>query len=86
MVQQYLVKFVVNILVVAENCKGRFKMIVQPHKNHEYFPPRTLPGAWTVYKTQHFLGEDILLSRANVPHGLFTGGCGHYMHADCWTG
>ncbi|XP_064402875.1 E3 ubiquitin-protein ligase UBR2-like isoform X2 [Halichondria panicea] len=32
------------------------------------------------------IGEDFLLSRANVPHGLFTGGCGHYMHADCWTG
>eukprot|EP00731_Ephydatia_muelleri_P027830 Em0019g703a len=29
--------------------------------------------------------NDLLLGRADSQFGVFTGGCGHYMHAECWT-
>lgn len=32
------------------------------------------------------IDPDFLSSRANLAHGLFTSGCGHYMHISCWTG
>ena len=27
---------------------------------------------------------DLLSSRADLPHGVHTGGCAHHMHAECW--
>ncbi len=27
---------------------------------------------------------DFISSRADLPHGVFTSGCGHHMHAECW--
>ena len=27
---------------------------------------------------------DYLAARADQPLGMFTSGCGHHMHADCW--
>lgn len=27
---------------------------------------------------------DFITSRLDLPHGVFTGGCGHHMHAECW--
>ena len=27
---------------------------------------------------------DFITSRFDLSHGVFTGGCGHHMHAECW--
>lgn len=27
---------------------------------------------------------DFLSSRSDLCHGVFTGGCAHHMHAECW--
>lgn len=27
---------------------------------------------------------DFLSCRADLPHGVFTSGCAHHMHAECW--
>lgn len=27
---------------------------------------------------------DFLTSRTDLPYGMFTSGCGHHMHAECW--
>lgn len=27
---------------------------------------------------------DFLSSRFDLPHGVFTSGCAHHMHAECW--
>lgn len=27
---------------------------------------------------------EFITSRFDLSHGVFTGGCGHHMHAECW--
>lgn len=27
---------------------------------------------------------DFISSRSDLSHGVFTGGCAHHMHAECW--
>ena len=47
----------------------------------------SVPHSFTLqyYCFVSFSDNDLLLGRADSQFGVFTGGCGHYMHAECWT-
>jgi len=35
-------------------------------------------------KLLDYTNVDLIQALASVPQGVFTSGCGHHMHMDCW--